>query len=97
MDLNEVRRAMNAAIERHKEEMREKAMFVYSLAELINLGTARALGGKGDWPEIEEVFPSLFDAEKMQEERRLQKGQRFAEQFKAYAEAWNERIEEDGR
>ena len=97
MDFGEAVRAVKAAVERLKREMQWDAELVYRGAVLIDTAVNRQLGGKAKWPEIEDMFPGIFDAEKMKEQRELQKARAWGERFKAFANAWNERLENGNR
>lgn len=94
MDLGEAVRAIKATGERKLNDMRFEAELTYKQAILIDIAVNRELGGKAKWPEIEDVFPGLFDKEKLTAERELRKAQAWGEQFKAFADAWNERLEQ---
>ena len=93
MDLGEAVRAVKAGAERLQREMQWQAELVYKHACLTELAVNRQLGGKNKWPEIEDVFPGIFDAEKLKAERELRKAQAWGEQFKAFARVWNEKME----
>lgn len=93
MDPGEAVRAMKAAVEKLRTEMRWQAELVYKAGILVNIAVNRQLGGRQKWPEIEEVFPGLYDAEKLKEERELKKAQSWGERFKAMAEMWNQELE----
>lgn len=74
--------------------MRWEAELTYKQAVLIDISVNRELGGKAKWPNIEDVFPGLFDEEKLKADREMRKAQAWGEKFKAFADAWNERIEQ---
>ena len=94
MDLGEAIRAIKAAGERRLNDMRWEAEQIYKQAVLIDISVNRELGGKAKLPEIEDVFPGLVDEEKLKADRELKKAQAWGEKFKAFADAWNERIEQ---
>lgn len=94
MDLGEAIRAIKAAAERRMTGMRWQAELTYKHAILTDLAINRQLGGKAKWPDIEDVFPGLFDEEKLKADRELQKAKAWGEQFKVFAEAWNEKMEQ---
>ena len=97
MDLGEAVRAVRSAADRQRFEMQWQAELAYKIALLTTIGTNRQLGGHEEWPVIEKVFPGLFDDEKLKEDRELKKAQAWGEQFKAFAEVWNERLENGNR
>lgn len=93
MTIPEVNRAIKAW------GWREKRSHTYtsSLAYIIPTLIAKAvLEGKG-YPEIYEVFPDEFDKEEILEQRRKLQVQKDISTFRAWAENFNRRKDNDGR
>ena len=65
MTVAEIQRYMEGAIWR----MKSKAQFDYSLANLIGVSVARIMSNDVSYPQIEEVYPDLFE-EEVKEQRR---------------------------
>lgn len=72
-----------------KEQEKERAQFDYILANLIGISVSRVHNKSNKMPEIEKVYPNLFDAERVQAKRK-------AAQFKKFAQALNKKFEEGG-
>lgn len=91
MTIAEIQRAVDSAIRVHKIEAQERAVYDYTLANLITRGVSKVLGDKSDYPKLEEVYPSLFDD--VVEERRAkaeeQKMNLSALRFKQFAQSYN--------
>ena len=54
--------------------MKARAQFDYTLADLIGISVGRITSSQVTFPSIEEVYPTLFEAEakqKAEEEKRL--------------------------
>jgi hypothetical protein len=65
MTVAEIQRYMDGAIWR----MKSQAQFDYSLANLIGVSVARIMSNDVSYPQIEEVYPDLFEDE-IKEKRR---------------------------
>lgn len=72
---------------------REKATYDYILASLIVRGVSITLGSKGSFPQIEEVYPNIFeDIQKEQEEKIAEKKAELSIlRFKQFAHSYNNR------
>lgn len=76
-----------------KYEAKEKATYDYILAALIGRAFAAGMDSKATFPEIYEVYPSLFDndRERQKQEQRIQLS---ALRFKQFAHSYNNRHKE---
>ena len=74
---------------------KEKAVFDYTLAELIGRSVARIYSSSATYPDISEVYPSLFDSVEIQEQKQKQKDELSALRFKQFAQAHNNKISEE--
>lgn len=96
MTLAELERLFNSKKRMQKERAQEKAYFDYTLANLIGISVARAFNKSNEMPPIEEAYPSLFDAEKIQEQKQQKQDELSAIRFKQFADAFNKKFEKGG-
>ena len=47
-----------------KREAKEKAIYVYNLAQLIGCSFSKTISSEAKFPTIEEAFPTLFEEKK---------------------------------
>lgn len=85
MTLAEILRHLESFERRKKNEMREKAMFYYRLADLIGISTGRAYSENFTYPEIYEVFSGLFTEEEIETERQEERDRKTIERLKQMA------------
>jgi hypothetical protein len=87
----EVIRAVNSKKNVLKIEAQNKASYDYILAGLIVKGVSIALGSKEQYPQIEEIYPSLFSdvTEEKNKEIERQKAELSAARFKQFAQSYN--------
>lgn len=93
MTLAELDRLFRSKRRIEKQKLQEKAFFDYQLANMIGICVMH--DEKTKIPEIEEVYPTLFDAKKIQEERKLRKQQEAAMRFKQFASSFNQKIRKE--
>ena len=79
-----------------KEEARNKANFDYLLAELIGRSVARIYSSSMNMPSIEEVYPSLFNAEEIQEAKQQKTNELSALRFKQFVNSHNKKFKKEG-
>jgi hypothetical protein len=75
-----------------KQKTQEQAYFDYQLADLIGVSVGRIYNKSTKMPSIEEAYPNIFDAEKMQEEKQEKQDELSAARFKQFAEAFNKKF-----
>ena len=88
MTIAEIQRWIEGATWRYKS----KAQFDYVLADLIGISTARVISKEAKYPDIEDVYPSLFE----REEKPIVKDDTMTisqNRFLAFAQAHNARIQ----
>ncbi len=90
---------LNRAIESKKRikslEDKEKALSDYILADLIGKSISRIYSSSARYPDISEVYPTLFDSEEMQEQKQKQKDELSALRFRQFAQAHNSKKSEE--
>lgn len=96
MTPGEVDRSIQSKIRVRKIETQERASYDYILANLIIKGVNLSLGGKGDFPSIEEAYPGIFDDRiaARNEEIQEQKMNLSALRFKQFAQSYNRKFKE---
>ena len=95
MTLAEIRRAIESKKRVMKREEQEKASFDYILADLIGKSVARIYSSSNKFPDISEVYPTLFDKQKIQEEKQDIKAELSALRFKQFAQAYNQKFNKE--
>ena len=93
MTFSEISRAINSHNRVKRAEMQEKASYDYLLADLIGRSMARLHSSSATYPEIEEVYPTLFDSKVIKQQKQEQKAKLSALRFKQFAHSYNKRYE----
>lgn len=69
----------------------------YTLADLIGRSVARIYNSSNTIPNIEEVYPTVFDKEELERKRQERQAELLAIKFKQFAEHLNKNFkEQDG-
>lgn len=100
MTIAEIERAIDSKQRVEKVEAKEKAHFDYILASLIGRAMAAAMDSKNEYPDIKEVYPTLFQEEaiiKKQEEKEEKMSQLSAIRFKQFAQHYNKKYKGGGK
>lgn len=77
-----------------KYRAQERATYDYILAATIGRAFAAGMDNKAKFPEIYEVYPSLFDREERENQKKEQSNQLSALRFKQYADFHNKKFKE---
>lgn len=85
MTVGEVIRYLQSYERRRTNEMREKAMFVYRLADLIGVSCGRYYTKEFVYPEIYEVFSGLYTEEEVETARQEERDRKMIEKLKQMA------------
>lgn len=94
MTIAEIQRAVESAIRVKQIEAKERASFDYILAGLVVRGVSNVLGGKGNYPSLEEAYPGVFD-DVVEEKQALIEEQKMnlsALRFKLFAQSFNDNL-----
>lgn len=75
-----------------KREAKEKASFNYILALLIGRAVAQTMSKDATFPEIHEVYPTLFDAKQIEAERQTARDTASVVRFKLFAQNYNKNL-----
>jgi hypothetical protein len=88
MTLAELERAIASYNRKEKERRKEKAIYDYTLANLIGRSCARIHNNSIKMPEISAVYPDLFNDETIAAET---KEEISAIRFKLFAQSYNDK------
>lgn len=92
MTLAELERAVKSIKRVKLEEARKQANFDYQLANLIGVSISRIYSNSARFPDISEVYPSLFDAEEIEDKKQEKRNELSALRFKQFAQMHNKRF-----
>lgn len=92
MTLAELIRAVDAKKKIMKREAQEKAANNYILADLIGRSVSRIYSSTATLPAISEVYPSLFDSQELEEQRKQKQMELSALRFKQFAQSHNKKF-----
>lgn len=73
------------------DDMRFKAIMSYQVGVLVANGVSMAFGGGKHFPQIHEIYPTLFEKPELQSNNEIMK-----ERLLEYAEYWNDKISKKG-
>ena len=93
MTLAEAIRAIESQKRIRKQQAQEKAANDYILADLIGRSISRIYSSSSRYPDISEIYPTLFDGETLEEERQQKAMELSAIRFKQFAQAFNKKFE----
>jgi len=92
MTLAELERAILSKRRMEKIRAQERASYDYILADLIGRSVARLQSSSNKMPEISAAYPTLFDAQEIEEKKAEKKAELSALRFKLFANAFNEKF-----
>ena len=96
MTFGEVARAVESYNRTKRAQQQEQAYFDYALADLIGRSVSRIHSSANKMPEIEQVYPTFFNVEEIQEQKQQKKAELSALRFKQFANSYNKRFLEVG-
>lgn len=94
MTLAELERAIDSRKRAQKIAAQERASFDYTLAELIGRSVGRIYSSSSSYPNIAEVYPTLFDTKEVEEQQAIKRDELSAMRFKQFAAAFNKNYKE---
>ena len=80
-----------------KREAQEKAAADYILADLIGYSVARIYSSSARYPDINSVYPNLFNNDQIEEVKSAQKQELSALRFKQFAQSYNKKFKGGGQ
>lgn len=96
MTLAELNRAIESKKRVQKIQAQERASFDYILADLIGRSIARIHSSSNRMPKINEAYPSLFEADVIEEKLQEKKDELSVLRFKQFALSYNKKFKEVG-
>lgn len=96
MTIAELERALKSYKRKQLEAAKEKASYDYILANLIGKSIARVYSSANTYPEIQEVYPNLFNNEDLEEKRQAKKAELSALRFRQFADFHNKKFKKGG-
>lgn len=76
-----------------KQQAQEKATWDYILANLIGASVYSIFNKSSKMPDIEKVYPNLFDAQEIEAQKQQKQDELSAARFRQFAEAFNRKFE----
>ena len=96
MTIAELIRAIESRKRVMKAEAQERACYDYILADLIGRSISRIHSAANKMPPLYSVYPSLFDAEIIEEQQQQKKDELSVMRFKQFANAFNNKFKGGG-
>ena len=97
MTIAELNRAVESKKRLQKIEEQEKAYHNYILGDLIGRSIARIHSSSNQYPQIHEVYPTLFDSGVVEEKIQEKKDELSVLRFKQFAQSYNKKFKEVGK
>lgn len=97
MTIAELERLINSKKRVEKKRAQEKASYDYIHADLVGRSIARLYSNSAKLPEIHEIYPSLFEAEIIQEQKQEKQAELSALRFKQFAASYNKKFKGGGK
>lgn len=94
MTIAELERAIESKIRIKKTEAQERASYDYILADLIGKSISRLYSSSAKMPDIATVYPTLFDSEEVEEQKKIKRAELSALRFKQFAQSYNNKYKE---
>lgn len=95
MTLAELERAIESKKRMMRLKEQERASYDYILADLIGRSVGRIYSDNAEYPPIYEAYPSLFDADQMQEQKQQKLDELSALRFKQFAASFNKKLNKE--
>lgn len=96
MTIAELLRAVASKKRLFKAEEQKKATYDYILADLIGKSVSRVYNSANTMPEIQEVYPKLFNSKEIEEKKAEYKAELSAARFRQFAQLHNKKYTEGG-
>lgn len=93
MTFAEINRAIASHNRLKNAELQQKASYDYILANLIGRSVARVFNSNATYPDIGEVYPTLFDSETIKQQKLEQKMEISALRFKQFTQSYNKKFQ----
>lgn len=97
MTFAELDRLLDSKRRTLKIQEQKQASFDYVLADLIGRSVARVYNSANELPSISQAYPTLFDAQEMEDKVQEKKDELSALRFKQFAHSYNAKFKEVGK
>ena len=94
MTFGELTRLIDSKKRVQKEEQKQKAIFDYTLANMIGYSVARIHSSKNKMPTLNEAYPALFEDVANSEEAQAAQKELSILRFKLFAQSYNTRYKD---
>lgn len=74
------------------QEQQETASFHYILADMIGKSVSRIYNSSNKLPSINEVYPTLFNSQELEQKKAEKQAELSALRFKHFAQSFNKRF-----
>jgi hypothetical protein len=95
MSIDEIERQIKSYRKTELLRLQEKAVYDYTLADLIGKSISRLYSSSAKMPELSEAYPSVFKTEEIQEQKQAKKDELSALRFRLFANSHNTRFKEE--
>lgn len=97
MTIGELNRITNSKLRVKKVRDQEVAIHNYILGDLIGRSMARLHSSSVTYPQIYDVYPSLFDKDEFEQKRQERITEESIQRLKQFAESFKKRKDEGGQ
>ncbi len=94
MTVAEIERYVESRKRVRKIEAQERASYDYIHADLVGRSIARIYSSSATYPDIHDVYPTIFGSKESEEKRQEQRDNASAIRFKLFAQSYNKRFKE---
>lgn len=94
MTIDELGRAIDSKKRLRERDLQEKASFDHILADLIGRSIARLYSSSAKYPEISDIYTTLFDKQEIDEKRKEKIAELSAARFRRFANSFNTKYKE---
>lgn len=95
MTLAEIVRAIESKKRVKKLQLQEQASMDYILADTIGKSVSRIYNTSNKLPDINEIYPTLFDSSYIQEQKVKNRAEISALRFRQFAQSYNSRFNKE--
>ena len=95
MTIAELTRAVESKKRLMKTKAQQQAVFDYALANLIGCSIARIYSSSSKFPDISEVYPTLFDSEEIKQQKQQKKDELSALRSRQFAQSYNDKFKKE--
>lgn len=94
MTLAELGRKLESFKRTQLQKQKDRASFDYIQADLIGRSIARIYSKEATYPDISEIYPTLFDSKEAEEQQQARRDELSVIRFKQFTDAYNNKLRE---